>query len=261
LTVRKLLSAVIALSFIAMLGCAQAPITGRTQLMILPEDEEIRMGVVAYQEVLKKSRISTDARINALVRHVGMRIARASGRTDYQWEFTVFDEPEIINAFCLPGGKVGIYTGILRITQNDAGLAAVIAHEVAHATARHGGERISQGILLQMGEAALNTAIKNRDPGTMQLINAAFGLGVNVGVILPFSRQQESEADYMGLIYMAKAGYDPREALNFWQRMKQAEKGGRIPEFLSTHPAPETRIRDMQRWIPDALRHYNPNAR
>lgn len=261
MTVKRLLSAVLALSFILMTGCAEAPITGRPQLMILPEDQEIRMGVVAYQEVVKRSRTYTDAQTNARVRDVGMRIARASGRNDYQWEFTVFDEPEAINAFCLPGGKVGVYTGILRITQNDAGLATVIAHEVAHAVARHGGERVSQGILLQMGETALNTAIRNRDPGTMRIINAAFGLGVDVGVILPFSREQESEADYMGLIYMAKAGYDPREAVSFWQRMKQAEKGGRIPEFLSTHPAPEARIGDIQRWIPEALRYYNARSR
>ncbi len=250
-----------ALAFAFWTGCAEAPITGRTQLMILPEDQEIQMGMVAYQEVLKKSRISTDERLNARVREVGMRIAQATGRTDYQWEFNIFDAPDTINAFALPGGKVGIYTGILPIAENDKGLATVIAHEVAHAIARHGGERISQGILLQIGQTALNVAIRNRDPGTMRIINEAFGLGVNVGVILPFSREQESEADHMGLIYMAKAGYDPREAISFWRQMKQAEKGGRPPEFLSTHPAPETRIRDIERWMPQALRYYKPQSR
>jgi predicted Zn-dependent protease len=255
------LFASLAMACVLWIGCAQAPITGRPQLMILPEAQEIQMGMVAYQEVQKKSPLSTDAQIIARVREVGMRIARASGRTDYQWDFTVFEEPGTINAFCLPGGKVGVYTGILPIAQNDAGLATVIAHEVAHAVARHGGERVSQGVLVQMGETALNAALRNRDPGTIQIINEAFGLGVNVGVILPFSREQESEADHMGLIYMAKAGYDPREAVPFWQRMKQAEKGGRPPAFLSTHPAPETRIRDIQGWIPEASGYYNPGAR
>ncbi|MBW2145510.1 MAG: M48 family metallopeptidase [Deltaproteobacteria bacterium] len=250
-----------ALAFILLTGCAEVPITGRSQLMILPEAQEIQMGMVAYQEVTKKYPVSTDPEINARVRDVGMRIARATGRNDYQWEFTVFDAPDTINAFALPGGKVGVFTGILRITENDVGLATVIAHEVAHAVARHGGERVSQGILLQMGQTALNAAVRNRDPGTLRIINAAFGLGVNVGVVLPFSREQESEADRLGLVYMAKAGYDPRGAVSFWRRMQQAEKGGRPPEFLSTHPAPETRIRDLQRWIPEALRYYTPTTR
>ena len=238
-------------------ACQTVPITGRSQLMIIPEPEEVRMGVQAYQEVLKKSKISRDPQLNELVTRVGSRIARATGRADYRWEFTVIEDDKQVNAFALPGGKVAVYTGILPVTKDEAGLATVIGHEVAHAIARHGGERVSQGLMVQGGLMAAQVAMANRDPQTVQLVTGLLGAGAAIGVILPFSRTQESEADHLGLIYMAKAGYDPRSAIAFWQRMEQAaQRRGSPPEFLSTHPSHGTRIREIEQWIPEAMRYY-----
>jgi predicted Zn-dependent protease len=242
-------------------ACETVPITGRSQLMLLPEPEEVRMGVQAYQEILRKSKVSTDPRLNELVTRVGTRIARATGRTDYQWEFKVIEDSRQINAFALPGGKVAVYTGILPITKDDAGLATVVGHEIAHAIARHGGERVSQGLLVQVGLAATQAAMANRDPRTVQLVTGLLGAGAAVGVILPFGRAQESEADHLGLIYMAKAGYDPRAAISFWQRMEQAARGRPSPpEFLSTHPSHGTRLRQIEQWIPEAMQYYQAGS-
>jgi predicted Zn-dependent protease len=238
-------------------ACQTVPITGRSQLVLLPEPEEVRMGVQAYQEILQKSKVSRDPRFNDLVSRVGLRIAQATGRSDYKWEFTVIDDDKQVNAFALPGGKVAVYTGILPVTRDDAGLATVMGHEVAHAIARHGGERVSQGLLVQVGLAATQVALANRDPRTVQLVTGLLGAGAAVGVILPFSRAQESEADHLGLIYMAKAGYDPRAAITFWQRMEQAARGRpNPPEFLSTHPSHGTRVRQIEQWLPEALQYY-----
>lgn len=238
-------------------ACETVPITGRSQLMLLPEPEEVRMGVQAYHEILRKSKISRDPRLNDLVTRVGTRIARATGRLDYQWEFKVIEDDKQVNAFALPGGKVAVYTGILPVTKDDAGLATVMGHEVAHAIARHGGERVSQGLLVQMGLATAQAAMANRDPRTVEQVTGLLGAGAALGIILPFSRAQESEADHLGLIYMAKAGYDPRAAISFWQRMEQAARGRPgPPEFLSTHPSHGTRIREIEQWIPEAMRYY-----
>lgn len=238
-------------------ACETVPITGRSQLMLLPEPEEVRMGVQAYHEILRKSKISRDPRLNDLVTRVGTRIARATGRLDYQWEFKVIEDDKQVNAFALPGGKVAVYTGILPVTKDDAGLATVMGHEVAHAIARHGGERVSQGLLVQMGLATAQAAMANRDPRTVEQVTGLLGAGAALGIILPFSRAQESEADHLGLIYMAKAGYDPRAAISFWQRMEQAARGRPSPpEFLSTHPSHGTRIREIEQWIPEAMRYY-----
>ncbi|MBI4607828.1 MAG: M48 family metallopeptidase [Candidatus Rokubacteria bacterium] len=240
-------------------ACQTVPITGRSQLMLLPEPEEVRMGLQAYQEILKKSKISHDPQLNDLVTRVGTRIAQATGRMDYRWEFRVIEEAKQVNAFALPGGKVAVYTGILPVTKDDAGLATVLGHEVAHAVARHGGERVSQGLLVQVGLATAQAAMAKGDPRTVQLATGLLGAGAAVGVVLPFSRAQESEADHLGLIYMAKAGYNPREAIPFWQRMEQAARGRPTPpEFLSTHPSHGTRIRQIEQWIPEALQHYAP---
>lgn len=215
------------------------------------------MGVQAYHEILRKSKISRDPRLNDLVTRVGTRIARATGRLDYQWEFKVIEDDKQVNAFALPGGKVAVYTGILPVTKDDAGLATVMGHEVAHAIARHGGERVSQGLLVQMGLATAQAAMANRDPRTVEQVTGLLGAGAALGIILPFSRAQESEADHLGLIYMAKAGYDPRAAISFWQRMEQAARGRPSPpEFLSTHPSHGTRIREIEQWIPEAMRYY-----
>ncbi|MBI4242431.1 MAG: M48 family metallopeptidase [Candidatus Rokubacteria bacterium] len=247
--------------FLLLLGvaaaCQTVPITGRSQLMLLPEFEEMRMGLQAYQEILSKSKVSHDPGLNDLVTRVGTRIARATGRLDYRWEFTVIEDSKQVNAFALPGGKVAVYTGILPVTRDEAGLATVMGHEVAHATARHGGERVSQGLLVQVGLAATQAAMATRDPRTVQQVTGLLGAGAAVGVILPFSRAQESEADHLGLIYMAKAGYDPRAAVSFWQRMEQAAQGRRSPpEFLSTHPSHGARIRQIEQWIPEAMQYY-----
>jgi len=248
---------VLAASLLLVIACETVPVTGRRQLILLPEGTEVQMGLSAYREVLSKGRVSSDPELNTQVTRVGRRIAEATGK-DYQWEFKVLDDKQA-NAFCMPGGKVAVYTGILPITQDDAGLAAVLGHEVAHAIARHGGERVSQTLLVQSTLAATQVALSRNDPRTVQTVTALLGAGAAVGVLLPWSRAQESEADHLGLIYMAKAGYHPSAARDLWLRMAQAERGrGRPPEFLSTHPAAETRIRQIEAWIPEALEYYRP---
>jgi len=234
------------------------PVTGRHQLLLLPESQEQQMGLDAYRQVLKKAKLSTDPVAIEQVRRVGRRIAEATGRTDYQWEFNLIEDKQA-NAFCLPGGKVAVYTGILPITRDDSGLAAVLGHEVSHAIARHGGERVTQTLLVQMGLAATQVALARNDPAVVQQVTALLGAGATVGLLLPWSRAQESEADHLGLIFMAKAGYDPHAALDLWNRMGEAAKGrDRPPEYLSTHPSEETRIKQIEAWIPEALQFYTP---
>ncbi len=236
-------------------ACVTAPITGRKQLILISQDQEIQLGLSAYQEALREAKLSTDPQVNDQVQRVGRKIAQVANRPDYRWEFNVIDDDKTINAFALPGGKVAVYTGILKATENDAGLAAVLGHEVGHAIARHGAERISEGILAEIGQTALLIGMRNRDRATIQSVNAAFGLGVNVGVLLPFGRRQELEADHLGLILMARAGYDPAEAITFWTRM--AAQGKKAPpEFLSTHPADERRIAELKRFLPEAQAEY-----
>jgi len=240
-------------------ACQTVPITGRSQLLLLSEADEVRMGLQSYEEVLRKAKLSTDPALNEKVGRVGTRIAEATGRKDLQWEFKVIEDQQA-NAFALPGGKVAVYTGILPITRDDAGLAAVLGHEVAHAIARHGAERLSQDMLVQVGLAATMTALSNRDPKTVQSVGALLGAGASVGLLLPWGRSQESEADHLGLIYMAKAGYDPHAARDLWVRMAEASKGsGKPPEFLSTHPSEATRIKQIDGWIPEAMKYYRPN--
>ncbi|OLA98662.1 MAG: peptidase M48 family protein [Candidatus Rokubacteria bacterium 13_1_40CM_4_69_39] len=241
-----------------MVSCATVPLTGRHQLLLLSEGQEVQMGLDAYREVLKKSKLSTDPVATEQVRRVGRRIAEATGRTDYQWEFSLIEDKQV-NAFCLPGGKVAVYTGLLPITGDDARLAAVLGHEVAHAIARHGGERVSQGLIVQVGLAATQVALARNDPTFVRQATALLGAGATVGLILPWSRAQESEADHLGLIFMAKAGYDPHAALDLWHRMAEAAKGReRPPEFLSTHPSEPTRIAQIEAWIPEAMQNYRP---
>ncbi len=228
-------------------------------MILLDEGTEMQMGASAYADAKKEGKISTDPRINNRVQRVGKKVAAATG-LDYEWEFTVFDEPDTVNAFCLPGGKVGIYTGILKITQNDAGLATIVAHEVAHATARHGAERYSQDMMLALGGAVIGEAVAGKEGSetNKEKWNVAFGLGSSLLVALPHSRMQESEADRMGLIYMAKAGYDPHEAVGLWERFKayKEQQGQSQIEFLSTHPTDEARIQNIEGHLPEALRYY-----
>lgn len=238
-------------------ACQTVPITGRQQLQLLGERQELALGLTTYQNALKKEKLSTDAQLNALVARVGRRIAEATGRGDYQWEFKLIDNDKMINAFCLPGGKVAVYTGILPLTRDEQGLATVIGHEVAHAIARHGGERLSQQIAVEGLVAASALALADRDSNRQALYAGLIGLGATVGLLLPYSRLQESEADRLGLIYMAKAGYDPRTAAAFWRRMAAASKGrGKPPEILSTHPADDTRIGAIEKALPEALSYY-----
>lgn len=252
---RRVLLTALALFLVA---CATVPITGRSQLLLLSERAEQQMGLDAYRQVLRKAKLSTDAAATDLVRRVGRRIAEATGRTDYQWEFNLIEDKQA-NAFCLPGGKVAVYTGILPVTRDDAGLAAVLGHEVAHAIARHGGERVSEGLLVQVGLAATQVALSRNDPATVQQVTALLGAGATVGLLLPWGRSQELEADHLGLIYMAKAGYHPSAARDLWMRMDEVARGrGSPPEFLSTHPSAETRIRQIEAWIPEALQYYQP---
>lgn len=239
-------------------SCATTPYTNRSQLMMVSEGEELKLGAQAYQQVLEESKIERDPRVNEIVRRIGERIAKAANRSDYRWEFVVIDDPDTVNAFALPGGKVAVYTGMFPVAQTEAGLATVMGHEVAHALARHGAERMSQ----QMGMQAVGTGLavalgaSGTSGVTQSVAMQAFGLGAQVGVLLPFSRSQESEADHIGLILMAKAGYDPSEAVSFWERMEKAGGGKAPPEYLSTHPNHGTRVKQIETWLPEAESYY-----
>jgi predicted Zn-dependent protease len=235
--VRAVARPLVLLALLGAVACQTVPLTNRSQLLLIPEGTELQMGLTSYQEILKKSQESQDPMVNAQVARVGARIAEATGRTDYRWEFRVLEDKQA-NAFCLPGGKVAVYTGILPIT-------------------RHGGERISQQLAVQGGLVATQTALAGRDARTTQWVAAGLGAGATVGLLLPWSRLQESEADHLGLIYMARAGYRPQAARDLWVRMA-SQGGARQPEFLSTHPAPQTRIAQIEAWIPEALQHYRP---
>lgn len=258
---RVLVSAFSALLAAVLAGCNTVPVTGRSQLNLMSTGQEMQLGLTSFDQLKKETPISKDAAANALVQKVGQRIAAVAGKDmpGAQWEFVVFDSQEA-NAFCLPGGKVGVYTGILPITQDEAGLATVIGHEVAHAVARHGGERMTEAMGLQLGGQILGATLSNRDPRMQAAASAAYGLTTQVGVALPHSRAQESEADHIGLIYMARAGYDPRLAVAFWQRFAAYAKqqGGSTPAFLRTHPTDATRIQQLEVWMPEALAQYHP---
>lgn len=251
---------------LALAACATVPLTERKSLRLIPSSELLSLSDEQYATVLKESTLSTDSRQVQMVTRVGKRIAGAAeeflkeaGAQDkienYQWEFNVIKDDKTANAWCMPGGKVAVYTGILPYTKNDAGLAVVLGHEVAHAIAEHGNERMSQALVAQLGGVALAVALKDKPEETQQIFMAAYGVTANVGALLPYSRLHENEADRIGLTIMAKAGYDPHEAVRFWEAMN--EKGGsRPPTFLSTHPAPESRIEKIKSYIPEAMRYY-----
>jgi predicted Zn-dependent protease len=252
---------------IALSACESAPVTGRSQLMLVSESEEREMGLQAYRQVLAQEPASHDVEFNALVEKVGRRIAAAAesppeemwGAPHYRWEFRAIKK-DVPNAFCLPGGKIAVYSGLLPITRNEAGLATVIGHEVAHALARHSAERLSDQALVAAGVSAAAIALSasgdQRTVSYSPLVIAALGAGASVGILLPMSRTQEAEADHIGLVLMARAGYDPHEAIGLWERMRAANKGGRQAEWLSTHPADETRIANIRSWVPEAMRYY-----
>ena len=249
-------------------GCAAVPLTGRRQLSIVPQTDLVEAASRGYEELLKESALSRDADAVASVSRVGRAVATAAeaflreeGLGDhvrhYEWEFALIDDDERVNAFCMSGGKIAVYSGMLPVAQGDDGLAVVVSHEVAHALANHGGERMSQLLVAELGGIALARAVEERPARTKDLLMLAYGIGANVGVLLPYSRQHEAEADRIGLTLMARAGYDPRTAVAFWERMG-AVPGPRPPEFLSTHPAPKTRIDAIRLYLPEAMRHYRP---
>jgi predicted Zn-dependent protease len=240
------------------LACSTVPVTGRRSFNIVPDSQAEQLGADAYRQVLSESRLITSGADYDRVVQVGRRIAQTSDSPGLAWEFNLIDDPKTVNAFCLSGGKVAVYTGLFPVTQNDAGLAVVIAHEIAHAIARHGSERMTDQLALQIGQVGLAELLGGKSEQSRNLVLAAFGAGAQIGVMLPFSRSQESEADHIGLVYMARAGYDPHEAPRFWERMAAQSPGSRPPAFLSTHPAPEDRIRRIEGFIPEAMREYRP---
>jgi predicted Zn-dependent protease len=234
-------------------GCSTVPETGRTQLNLISSSEEMQLGLTSFNKMKAEVPVSKDAVKNALLQKVGRRIAAVAQLPGAQWEFVLFDSKEA-NAFCLPGGKVGVYAGILPITKDEAGLATVIGHEVAHAVAKHGAERISEALLLQTGGVALGAALSSYTPETQALAATAYGLTAQLGRELPHSRKQESEADHIGLLYMARAGYNPEAAVAFWQRFAEYNRarGDATPSFLRTHPLDSKRIDDIRARLPEA---------
>ena len=231
---------------------------GRRTMILVPAAQELKLGDDAFKEILTKEKVCNDATASALVTNIGNRVAAISPKPGWKWDFRLFDAPTTANAFALPGGKVGVYTGLFAAAATEAGLAAVMGHEVAHAIARHGAERITQSMLMDLGMQAAQITLddsKNKGP-----IMGALGVGAQIGVALPFSRSMESEADKMGLVYMARAGYDPREAIGFWERFGK-DTGSAPPEFLSTHPANQTRIEGLKATLPEALKAYEASAR
>lgn len=240
-------------------GCRSTPMTGRSQLMLIPETQEIAMGQQAFSEVLSQEKLSGNSRFQQMVERVGGRIAAASGRADYQWEFRLLSSPTQ-NAFCLPGGKVAVYEGILPICQNEAGLAVVMSHEVAHALARHGGERMSQETGLKTIGSVVGYAMKGRSELSRDLVLRAYGAGTQFGVVLPHSRKHELEADRIGVMLMASAGYDPSEAPKFWTRFGDAAKQANPPEWMSTHPSDSRRAAELVALLPQAQSSYDQSA-
>jgi predicted Zn-dependent protease len=247
-------------------SCQTVPITGRQQLSIVSSKTVMNMSYQEYNSFLVKHRVVTNTKESQLVNRVGERIKNAVERyfsknnmsdrlKGYKWEFNLIED-KAINAWCMPGGKVVVYTGILPLAQGEEGLAVVMGHEISHAIAKHGDERLSQGLVAQMGGIALETALSQKSKETQDLFLAAFGVGSQVGILLPYGRIQESEADRLGLIFMAMAGYDPHEAADFWKRMENAKKGASLPEFLSTHPAGRKRIEDIEKLVPEAMQYY-----
>ena len=236
-------------------GCRSAPVTGRRQLVFIPESQEIALGLEAYRKTVTPENLSDRAHWSNLVSRVGQRIAAVTNRPDFQWEFQTIAGPEQ-NAFCLPGGKVAVYEGIMPVCQSEAGLAVVMAHEIAHAIARHGGERMSQSAAVNAGKDVFHRVVNQRVPDKSELLLQAYGVATQYGVILPYNRKQESEADHIGIMLMAKAGYDPLEAPEFWTRFSQLGASGAQPEFLSTHPSSARRSSDLEQLLPEALAEY-----
>ncbi len=257
---RQTLAAILCLLALALLvqGCSTVPVTGRKSLNLISSGQEMQLGLTSFEQMKKDTPISKDRAANEQVQRVGKRIAQvaAPDMPNAQWEFVVFESTEA-NAFCLPGGKVGVYTGLLPIARTDAGLATVIGHEVGHAVAHHGAERMSEAMVMQTGGELLGATLSSSDPKVQSAAALAYGLGSKMGRELPHSRQQESEADEIGLIYMARGGYDPAEAIAFWKRFSDAKGTSKAPpgileRWLSTHPVDADRIKHLEQLQPQA---------
>lgn len=254
------------LSILLLQSCSTVPLTGRKQLSLVPESEMVTLGLTNYATFLKANTISSDKANTALVNKVGRNISQAvikymtdnnmqSRLEGYNWEFNLIKNDTTQNAWCMPGGKVVVYSGLLPITKDENGLAVVLSHEIAHAVARHGNERMSQELAVQLGGVALSEAVKNKPSETQTIFNTAYGVGSQLGVMLPYSRMHELEADRLGLIFMAMAGYDPSTAVPFWERMSTLANA-KPPEFLSTHPSDARRIAEIKKALPEALKYY-----
>jgi len=241
------------LAIFILIGCVTNPETGRRQLLLVPESEMTQLGLESFNQMKQEVPISKDPSANETVQRVGKRIASVVSLPNAQWEFVVFESKEA-NAFCLPGGKIGVYTGILPITKDDAGLATVLGHEVAHATLQHGRERMSEAMVMQGIGQVGGATLSSSDPKMQSAVMTVYGLGTQLGRTLPHSRSQEAEADHRGLIYMAKAGYEPEAAVQFWERFADygAKAGGSPPKFLSTHPPSAERVQNLKNWLPEA---------
>ncbi|MBN1436076.1 MAG: M48 family metallopeptidase [Sedimentisphaerales bacterium] len=256
------------LLMITAVSCRQVPITGRRQLSLVPNSVVFDMSFQEYQDFMASSKVSTDYDARAMVQRIGQRISSAvedyASENDfslegYEWEFNLVKD-DAVNAWCMPGGKVVVYTGILPVTRDESGLAVVMSHEIAHAVAEHGNERMSQMLVAQMGAMSLSVALRQHPAATQELFMQAYGVGAQVGVLLPYSRLHESEADHMGLIFMAMAGYDPRVAPEFWQRMSDMRTSAEPPQILSTHPSDATRIQNLNDYLPEAMEYYHGEA-
>ncbi len=240
-------------------GCTTVPGTGRSALMLVPESALVEQSNNLFREMRRKTRISRNSEYNARVQRVGRKIADVvkDDMPNTHWEFVVFEDASQVNAFAMPGGKVGIYTGLFSLVEQDADLATVVSHEIAHVVARHGNQRVSQQILLAAGGLAIGLSLDDEDRATRNAVMTAYGMGSTLGVALPYSRSHELEADKLGLIYMARAGYDPRRSLVFWEKMMRRQRAGLLPEFLSTHPAHQSRIRQLKSTMEWAIAEYD----
>ena len=260
----KKITTLFAATLLFLAGCSSVPLTGRKQVLLVSDQEVLSSSLTQYNDYIKSATKSTDKAKSAMVTRVGQKIAaateqylRANGMADevknFAWEFNLVKDTQV-NAFCMPGGKIVVYEGLLPLVASDDELAVVLGHEVAHAVAKHSNERMSQQLMAQYGAALLGAAVNNKSQAVQQVANTVYGIGAQYGVMLPFSRKHESEADYMGLVFMTMAGYNPDVAVNFWQKMSAG--GGSTPEFMSTHPSDATRIADIRKALPEIKAKY-----
>lgn len=262
----RLIARTLALALIgATLGtaCAKVPVTGRRQFNLIPDVLMRQLGAASYSSTLADAKISSGNENAQAIKQIGNAIAKSANQKDYDWEFKLIQDNDTINAWCMPGGKIAVYTGLLPVAQNEAGLAFIMGHEVGHATAHHGAERLSQQLAVLGGMAGLYLYLDNRTELSREqqaIVVAALGAGAQVGVLLPFSRMHEKEADVIGMMYMAKAGYPPDESIDLWKRMDRATPGPDMPAFISTHPSDEKRAENLKEWMPQAKKRYQRNA-